>query len=203
MERLKPLIADALSAPESLDLPLLESPDRELIIADCKGRIVFMSGNARRLLALATETDAVCDGGEEEPPALPPGILRICQNILGLHNGDDERDVPALRTNTISGEFAFRAYRIDPTDGSPSLVGILLAHRQPWLIRLASQVSRLPLTPRQAEVCFLMAVGLSYLEIAERLGISQHTAVAHNRCVYAKLKVGNRTELVQKLLAGN
>ena len=46
-----------------------------------------------------------------------------------------------------------------------------------------------------------MAVGLSFAEIAERLGISPHTAIAHSRWVHNKQDVSNRVELVYKLLA--
>ena len=38
-------------------------------------------------------------------------------------------------------------------------------------MKLMRQIGKLPLSARQAEVCFHMAQGLSYAEIAERLGI--------------------------------
>jgi DNA-binding CsgD family transcriptional regulator len=46
-----------------------------------------------------------------------------------------------------------------------------------------------------------MASGLSYREIAQRLDISRHTAIAHSRWIHANLNVCNRTELVNRLLA--
>jgi DNA-binding CsgD family transcriptional regulator len=45
-----------------------------------------------------------------------------------------------------------------------------------------------------------MAQGLSYAEIAEKLHISPHTAVAHSRWIYDKLGVSSRSELIDKLL---
>ena len=38
-------------------------------------------------------------------------------------------------------------------------------------------------------------------EIAERLSISRHTAIAHGRWIYTRLDVHNRSELVSRLLA--
>ena len=70
-------------------------------------------------------------------------------------------------------------------------------------MRLIRQIGKLPLSARQAEVCFHMAQGLSYTEIAERLGISPHTAVAHSRWIYHKLDVSSRAELVDRLLSIN
>ena len=47
----------------------------------------------------------------------------------------------------------------------------------------------------------LMASGASNEKIAEQLGISKHTAIAHGRWIYEKLGVHNRAELVSKLLS--
>ena len=44
-----------------------------------------------------------------------------------------------------------------------------------------------------------MASGYSHESIAERLGISWHTAKEHGRSIYNKLDVHNRTELVGKI----
>ena len=46
-----------------------------------------------------------------------------------------------------------------------------------------------------------MATGASTETVAERLGISRGTAVAHAREVYNKLDVHNRSELLTRLLA--
>ncbi len=67
-------------------------------------------------------------------------------------------------------------------------------------MKLVRRVGELPLSSRESEVCLLMAYGESNEEIAERLGISRHTAIAHGRWIYNKLDVHNRAELVQKLL---
>jgi DNA-binding NarL/FixJ family response regulator len=82
-----------------------------------------------------------------------------------------------------------------------ALIGITVSRQEPLVLRLMRQVDKLPLSKRQAEICLLLATGLSHRGIAERLNISQHTVVAHSRSIYASLSVGNRTELVNRLLA--
>ena len=48
------------------------------------------------------------------------------------------------------------------------------------------------LTPREADVLRLVALGLTTRQVAERLGISAKTADHHIQHVYAKIGVSNR-----------
>jgi len=52
------------------------------------------------------------------------------------------------------------------------------------------------LSPREVEVLRWMAEGLGNKEIADRLGISDHTVKFHISSILAKLGVGSRTEAV-------
>lgn len=52
------------------------------------------------------------------------------------------------------------------------------------------------LTPREFEVLRMLADGLGNKEIANRLGISDHTAKFHVAQILAKLGAGSRTEAV-------
>ena len=56
------------------------------------------------------------------------------------------------------------------------------------------------LTPRQAVVARLLAEGRSNAEIAERLGISPHTARHHTESVLLKLDVRSRAEVAARLM---
>ncbi len=56
------------------------------------------------------------------------------------------------------------------------------------------------LTAREHEVVSLMAEGLSNKQIADRLGISSHTAKFHVNAVLAKLDASTRTEAVVRAL---
>lgn len=54
------------------------------------------------------------------------------------------------------------------------------------------------LTPREHEVLTLLADGLHNREIAERLGVSEHTVKFHLGAIFGKLGASTRTEAVQK-----
>lgn len=53
------------------------------------------------------------------------------------------------------------------------------------------------LTPREAQVLELLAVGLSNDEIAENLVISRHTVARHRENLMGKLNLHSRSELVK------
>jgi len=54
-----------------------------------------------------------------------------------------------------------------------------------------------PLTERELDVLRLMAEGMKYEEIAERLYISLNTVRSHVKAVYAKFGVDNRTKAIE------
>jgi two-component system nitrate/nitrite response regulator NarL len=58
----------------------------------------------------------------------------------------------------------------------------------------APQPQSEPLTPRELEVLQLVAQGLSNRRIAERLGISEHTAKFHVNAIVGKLGAQTRTD---------
>jgi len=53
-----------------------------------------------------------------------------------------------------------------------------------------------PLTPREQQVAQLLAGGLTNKEIAQRLGITEHTVKFHLNGLLRKLGVSTRTEAV-------
>ncbi len=53
-----------------------------------------------------------------------------------------------------------------------------------------------PLTPRELEVLQLLSQGLSNKSVADRLGISEHTAKFHVNAILSKLGAQTRTEAV-------
>ena len=55
-----------------------------------------------------------------------------------------------------------------------------------------------PLTAREHEVLSLVADGLRNREIAERLGITEHTVKFHLAAVFGKLGATSRTDAVRR-----
>jgi len=52
------------------------------------------------------------------------------------------------------------------------------------------------LTPRETDILWGIAKGLTYAEVAGQLGLSRHTVPVHIKNIYRKLQVGNRSEAV-------
>ena len=57
-----------------------------------------------------------------------------------------------------------------------------------------------PLTPREIEVLDLLAHGLTYALIADRLGISEHTVTTHIKNTYRKLDVHTAAAAVSRTM---
>jgi LuxR family maltose regulon positive regulatory protein len=58
-----------------------------------------------------------------------------------------------------------------------------------------------PLSPREIEVLQLLAQGLTNREISERLFLALDTVKGHNRNIYGKLGVHNRTQAINKAIS--
>lgn len=56
------------------------------------------------------------------------------------------------------------------------------------------------LTPKQQQVCDLVALGWSNKEIAAKLGVDTRTIETHRANIYDRMGVRNAVELVRKLL---
>lgn len=56
------------------------------------------------------------------------------------------------------------------------------------------------LTPRETDVVRLLASGCTYEQIADRLGVSLHTVVAHIKNAYRKLDVHNGRAAVMRAM---
>ena len=152
---------------------------------------VVVVGNAERLLV---SDDALAEVGARAVVAL----------------ADDERPARALRG------LGLRGWALVSRDASAAeLRAATTAAALGFTVLPAAAAARLlpagvpvsdpepkeplePLTPREREVLELLAHGLSNRQIAERLGISEHTAKFHVAAVSGKLGATSRTEAVSR-----
>jgi len=103
-----------------------------------------------------------------------------------LRDGDEERllaSLAAVAEGLIVMDSALRESALRPSSAAQALVE--------------------PLTPRESEVLALLAQGLANKTIADRLGISEHTAKFHVNAILGKLGAESRTEaIVQAIRLG-
>jgi DNA-binding CsgD family transcriptional regulator len=206
LEWIAPFIAHAL-APGRIGEKLTESGDSGLIIVTPAGDIRYLSPQAERLLIMA-QHPVLLSPGTPLPWAgagLPPQVLQLCRDLVRIFEDKTPSAAPVCQIANAWGAFTFRAYWLDQTGGqtAPSQIGITTVQRlEPLALKLWRRAEELPLSGREIEVCLPLALGHSRGEIAERLGVSEHTAVTHCRNLFEKLGVHSRGELVEKLHAG-
>lgn len=80
--------------------------------------------------------------------------------------------------------------------GSPGLIRELL-RPIPSMATGEKELSLQALTPREKEVLQMASQGFANKQIAELMGISEHTIKFHLSSLYAKLRVTNRTEALR------
>jgi DNA-binding NarL/FixJ family response regulator len=152
---------------------------------------VVVIGDAERLLVSA---DALSDVGARAVVALVDDA-RAARTLRGMPlRGwaivSREASAVELRAATTA---AAQGYTVLPA----TLAARLLAARVPASSAELDEPPE-PLTPREREVLELLGQGLSNHQIAERLGISEHTAKFHVAAVCGKLGAANRTEAVSR-----
>jgi DNA-binding CsgD family transcriptional regulator len=184
----------------------VESEDRGLIIATPAGTIEYLSPQAGRLLVMAQHPVLLSPGVSLPSPgtALPPEVMRICHDLVRIFEDKAPCAVPVCRLTNAWGAFTFRAFWLGRTaqEEAAALIGIAVERLEPLALRFWRRAENLPLSGREIEVCLPLALGQSRAEIAERIGVSENTAINHCRNIYAKLDVQSRAELVEKLHAG-
>jgi DNA-binding CsgD family transcriptional regulator len=211
LELVVPHIAHALAPRGNLDVELADTDEEGLIVAGLDGKILHLSLQAERLLLLAcypqfSPAMRLRDAGQF---VLPPPVVRICQNLVRAFKERLAEDIgddlppPVWRHRNVWGGFTFRAYWLAAAaaSGTPPLLGVTVRRQEPLPLRLSRRVDELPLSAREREACLHLLEGHSRATMAEILGVSQHTAIAHCESIYAKLNVHNRAELVAKVLS--
>jgi DNA-binding CsgD family transcriptional regulator len=197
---LESFLAHAFADERASSAALVESGAIGLIIADSAGRPVYFSGEGRRLLFLATHPRTEPCASVRRGASLPPALVRLCRTLGRVFSDDPSAAAPVHHHRNVWGGFSFRAHWLEAAGPGARLIGITVSHQEPLPVKLTHNLQHLALSRRQSEVCLLLAMGSSYDQIANKLGISKHTAIAHGRWIYDKLDVHNRAELINRLL---
>jgi DNA-binding CsgD family transcriptional regulator len=135
---------------------------------------------------------------------MPPQVQQLCRDLVRIFEKKTPSAAPVCRIRNAWGAFTFRAYWLDGAAGTggPPIIGVTVERLEPLVLKLWRRAEELPLSGREIEVCLPLALGRSRGEIAERLGVSEHTAITHCRNLFEKLGVHSRGGLVEKLHAG-
>lgn len=98
------------------------------------------------------------------------------------------------------GPLTNRVMKFQPRNPTPNRI-LPLPFLSSLVLGLGQRVNELErLAPREAETLRLLAEGLPYKQIADRMGISLETVRQYVKAIYTKLHVNSRTEAVVKYL---
>ena len=139
------------------------------------------------------------------PRGLSRGILRAALGALALF-------IPLLLANDIQSLAGFGPSLL-PADAFAFIVlsgGVLVCtllvllggRRRPGPVDIDAYCAEHGLSVREREVLSLLSEGLSYKQIAHRLGISLDTVKSHASRVYRKTEATGRTDLLYKIRLG-
>lgn len=144
--------------------------------------------------------EMLADRPDEE--AAEAAMVRLARDVVALHEPPGKSGRPfspnvGARMIEIGGRrFLMHATWLVPgTVGPHASVVVQLRDESPGLPGVRALADRYRLTPRQAEVARLLAVGATNREISDRLGISIHTARHHAQSVLNKVGTHSRKAL--------
>jgi DNA-binding CsgD family transcriptional regulator len=191
-----PTVAEGLRAAFAVDGAAPRSADTgpALVLLDDAGDVQAVTAEARHWLAELVRGSATGMGPVPEPVYAVAGRARAA--AAGVDNE------PAwAQVRTADGVWLhLRAAHVegsDPLHGSVAVV--ITPARAPDLAPLIALAYRV--TAREQEVLQFVARGLTTAEMAQRLGISQHTVRDHIKALFSKVGVRSRTELVARVFA--
>lgn len=123
------------------------------------------------------------------------------QRLAWVRSGHNASDAPLLEIGNAHGLFTIRGCSLHAAAaGEPEAVGIQITLHVHRALRLLQALRLLSLAPRQSEIGFWLARGLSEPDIAQRMKLSLHTVVYHRRQLHDRLGTRNRKELLARLL---
>jgi DNA-binding CsgD family transcriptional regulator len=189
-------VAEGLRAAFAVDRAPSQASDAgpALVLLDDAGDVQAVTGEAEHWLAELVRGSATGMRPVPEPVYLVAGRARAAASGRGSE--------PAwAQVRTAAGAWlhlhAAHVEGSDPLRGSVAVV--ITPARAPDLAPLIALAYRV--TAREQEVLQFIARGLTTAEMAQHLGISQHTVRDHIKALFAKVGVRSRTELVARIFA--
>ncbi len=131
---------------------------------------------------------------------LPPEIFQACDEMKSQFSGTDENyhRKLSLCDNSLTCDIKAIA-----TENANEGLRFIIYSSKANSFRVNSQfMDNCGLTDREKDVACQITLGLTNIQIAEKLGISMRTVENHLHAVYSKVKVQNRTSLINALSQG-
>jgi DNA-binding CsgD family transcriptional regulator len=198
--RVLPYVAQALKATGQQDIRYCQNGSSGMMILDTQGKILFLSDEAKLLLALACHSILSVDASVFEVD-MTAKLVQLCRNLEADFRGKRVTP-PSWCHNGPNGRFLFNTYWLKGENHkSGNLVGITIEHQEPLMLKILRAMRNLPLSPTQKEVAMLITQGVSSEKIGEHLHIKPSTVKDHIGKIFTKLDIHHREELLPKLQA--
>ena len=148
-------------------------------------------GKNKAAISICEETiQFIEDNQWEEYP--PSGLVNVVYADLLIDLGDYQAAVDNLEAGRNL---------IEPISSIPIRKLVDRVEEKIGNVSTPPEEFQVPLTAREIEVLTLVAEGLSNREVSERLYLSLDTVKGHNRKIFGKLGVKNRTQAVNKAIS--
>ena len=153
--------------------------------------IILAVGNIRKIRRRNVELQRVNDAKEE----LIQFLAKDLKNPIGTMSGKIA-DLSASAA-TLSAE-QIRSKCNQLAKNAESINTDVASYVGDVLIRRSQRIADIGLSMREIQIIRLSAEGLTAAQIAERLFLSVHTINTHRQRIYAKMGVGNVSEMIRK-----
>jgi ATP/maltotriose-dependent transcriptional regulator MalT len=171
-----------------------------MMVMDTQGTILYLTNEAKSLLALACHPVLSLDARNQEVEILAK-LAQLCRNLQAIFKGKHAAPPSWCHTNG-RGRFTFRAYWLERLSQEPGrMISMTIEHQEPLVLKILRTMQGLPLSPVQKQVALLLAQGFSNELIGERLNIKLTTVKDHVSKIFDKLGIYRREELLPLLLA--
>lgn len=198
MARLGPHVAEGIR--KSLLLTEASSPSSET-----DGPGVLVLGEDLSVIATTPAAERLLDEIQVERAArlrgLPASVVNVVAILRALDGSADRPSVqPRVRVRSRSGQWlALHASYLGDEEAERRIAVVIEPAQRGDLPVLILQAHGL--TSKESEVARLLLLGSSTKDISAALHISEHTVQDHFKSIFAKVGVGNRRELVARILS--